>query len=314
VSLAIELRVATVTTLTACSGNNASGFTLRVGATSVTGTPAGNLGWGDTKGILSRELAGSGLKDIQYSFFQSGTEAVSALLSGAIDVAAVGDNPALTTRGQGRDVAILALDSTNGDMTLIGAKGGPTTISGLAGKSIAAPQGTIRDRAARQLIEAAGLTGRIQVQDIPTPQSIAGLSSGSIDSTIVEGASAVDLQEKGYPLIDSLAKHGLGSTEVAIAQASFVNAHPGFTEAWQHGIVTVNKNIRDNYDEYLQWVADTDETAVEHERKATTPQEFNTEPFPADGRKQLQAAYDFLYSNGTFKTPFDINDWIRASS
>ena len=31
------------------------------------------------------------------------------------------------------------------------------------------PQGTIRDRAAEQLIDAAGLTGQIQVRDVPTP-------------------------------------------------------------------------------------------------------------------------------------------------
>jgi sulfonate transport system substrate-binding protein len=64
----------------------------------------------------------------------------------------------------------------------------------------------------------------------------------------------------------------------------------------------------------LQWVAQTDDTSVEHERKATTPEEFNTEPFPADGRKQLQAAYDFLYGKGAFSNAFDINDWIQASS
>ncbi len=41
-----------------CSSNDskADGYLLRIGATSVTGTPAGSLGWGDKQGILAEQL------------------------------------------------------------------------------------------------------------------------------------------------------------------------------------------------------------------------------------------------------------------
>ncbi len=107
---------------------------------------------------------------------------MSALFAGAVDVAAVGDNPALRARSKDPKVVLLSLDSINSDAWLVGAKGGPPTSRGSVGGDITALQGTIRDRATRQLINAAGLDGKIQVRDVPTPESIAGLSSGKIDA------------------------------------------------------------------------------------------------------------------------------------
>ncbi|MBU9763503.1 ABC transporter substrate-binding protein [Mycobacterium sp. TNTM28] len=302
-----------ITTAISCSHDDgADGYTLRIGATSVTGTPAGSLGWGDRQGILAEQLKSAGVSKIEYSFFQSGSDVASALFAGAIDVAAIGDNPALRARSRDPKVVLLSLDSINGDNQLIGTKGGPTDIRGLIGKTITAPQGTIRDRTARQLIEAAGLTGQIQVRDVPTPESIAGLSSGQIDATIVGGASAVELQEKGFPVIDSLARHGFGSTGANIALSSFTEAHPGFREAWQQAVTAVNRDITENYDDYLRWVADTDGTKFEYVQKSTRVEEFNTEPFPDAGLAQLQAAYDFLNADGSFDHEYSVREWAGA--
>ncbi|MCI2419494.1 ABC transporter substrate-binding protein [Saccharopolyspora sp. K220] len=301
---------------TGCADRSQAGsgeFVLRVGATSVTGTPAGSLGWGDKQGILLENLAPAGVTGIEYSFFQSGKDVVAALLSGAIDVAAVGDNPSLTARGNGADIALLALDSINGDSWLIGAQGGPTSIDGLVGKTVTAPQGTIRDRAARQLIETAGLTGKIEVKDVPTPESIAGLSSGQIDATIVTEASAVELQRRGFPVIDKTSNHGQGSVGTTVALNSFVAEHPGFLQAWQAAIGNTNRHIVNNLDAYTEWVAQTDGIAVDLVREATKANTFNTEPFPEQGLAQLRQAHDFLLADRAFPVGFDVAAWARRS-
>ena len=297
-----------------CSNGPAAGtgtdrFVLRIGATSVTGTPAGSLGWGDKEGILAERLAAVGVSGIEYSFFQSGKDVVAALLSGAVDVAAVGDNPSLTARGNGADLALLALDSINGDSWLVGARGGPTTIQGLVGRSVTAPQGTIRDRAARQLIEVAGLSGQIEVKDVPTPESIAGMSAGQIDATVVSGAGAAELEQRGFPVIDKTSRHGLGSVGTTVAAVSFVDGHPGFAQAWQGAVGAVNQDILDNFDAYTEWVAQTDGVDVALVRVTTDRSTFNTEPFPAQGLSQLQAAHDFLAEDGSIQAPFDVAEW-----
>ena len=309
------LALALVTSAVACSKNDDSGgYTLRIGATSPTGTPAGSLGWGDKQGILAEKLKGAGVDKIEYSFFQSGGDVASALFAGAVDVAAIGDNPALRARSRDPKVVLLALDSISGDAWLVGAKGGPSDIQGLVGKSVTAPQGTIRDRAAKQLIDAAGLTGKIQVRDVPTPESIAGLSSGQIDATVVTGASAIELQDKGFPIIDSLSRHGLGSTGTNIALTTFTDKHPKFADAWREAVTAVNKNIRENFDDYVAWVAQTDDSKPEFVKASTKPDEFNTEPFPAQGVDQLQAAYDFLSADGSLQNQYSVREWAGAKS
>lgn len=305
-----------ITTAISCSSGDdqADGYTLRIGATSVTGTPAGSLGWGDKQGILTEQLKSAGVGKIEYSFFQSGSDVASALFAGAIDVAAIGDNPALRARSRDSKVVLLSLDSINGDAWLVGAEGGPTDIKGLIGKDITAPQGTIRDRAARQLIDAAGLSGQIHVRDVPTPESIAGLSSGKIDAAILTGASAAELESKGFPIIDSLSRHGFGSTGTNIALSSFTDAHPEFTGAWQEAVTAVNRNITENFDDYLAWVAQTDDTDLKFVQKSTRVEEFNTEPFPPVGVDQLDAAYKFLNADGSFDNEYSVREWAGAKS
>lgn len=310
------LTLAVLSSAVACgSGDDgADGYTLRIGATSPTGTPAGSLGWGDKQGILAEQLKDAGVDKIEYAFFQSGSDVASALFAGAVDVAAIGDNPALRARGKDPKVVLLSLDSINGDAWLVGAKGGPTDIEGLVGKSVTAPQGTIRDRAAKQLIDAAGLNGKIQVRDVPTPESIAGLSSGQIDATVVTGASAIELESKGFPIIDSLSRHGLGSTGTNIALSTFTEEHPEFADAWRQAVTAVNKDIRENFDQYAEWVAQTDGTDVAFVKESTRPDEFNTDPFPAQGVDQLQAAYDFLEADGSLEGQYSVREWAGAQS
>ena len=285
--IVLQTALASVLTATAvaCSTNDdgTEGYTLRIGATSVTGTPAGSLGWGDREGILAEKLKSAGVDRIEYSFFQSGSDVASALFAGAVDVAAIGDNPSLRARSRDPKVVLLALDSVNGDAWIVGAKGGPTDIRGLVGKSVTAPQGTIRDRAAKQLIDAAGLTGQIQVRDVPTPESIAGLSSGKIDATVVTGASAFELREKGFPIIDSLAQHGFGSTGGNIALSSFTDGHPDFRAAWQQAVTAVNRNINENFDKYLAWSPKRTERNSSTSRKRPVSTSSTPSPSPRSG-------------------------------
>ncbi|KUI38463.1 nitrate ABC transporter substrate-binding protein [Mycobacterium sp. IS-1496] len=310
------LTLAVLASAVACTSNDDSsgGYTLRIGATSPTGTPAGSLGWGDKQGILAEQLKDAGVDKIEYSFFQSGSDVASALFAGAVDVAAIGDNPALRARSRDPKVVLLALDSINSDAWLVGAKGGPTDIAGLVGKNVTAPQGTIRDRAAKQLIDAAGLTGKIQVRDVPTPESIAGLSSGQIDATVVTGASAIELQDKGFPIIDSLSRHGLGSTGTNIALSPFTDEHPEFAESWRRAVTAVNRDITENFGDYTAWVAQTDGTDLEFVKQSTKVDEFNTEPFPAKGVDQLEAAYEFLNADGSLENQYSVREWAGAKS
>lgn len=311
--------------LAACSGGAAAhsrdgtdsgnkGFTLRIGTTSTTGTPAGNIGWGDKRGILKDKLAAAGVTKIKYSYFQSGADIVSALLAGAVDVAAVGNTPGLSSKGNGADVTLLSLDSYNEDMWLVGAKGGPTTIQGLAGKTVAAATGTQRDLSIRQLLDLAGLTNKVAVSNLGTPDALAALKAGKIAGTILGGADAFQLTQQGYPVLDQLSRHkGLGGVGTDVALKSFTDKHPGFEKAWQDAIVTINKDILAHFNDYLSWVSQLDGISVDLERKGTDRNTFNTQPYPPAGIAELQTSLNFLVKEGSIKKPYKVADWVAES-
>ncbi len=287
------------------------GFTLRIGMTSVTGTPQGNLGWGHEHDLFLEALRPAGVTDIEFSFFQAGTDVSSALVSGAIDVAVTGDFPALATRGSGAQTRLLGLAAINGDTWLIGRQDGPTTIEGLVGGTVTAPHGTIRHRVAYGLLHAAGLEDQIEIANVPTPESLSGLASGSIDATVVGGVTAVELEQEGYIVIDRASNHPeLLSTEPTTALQEFLDAHPGFVEAWQEALVTVNQHIRQNAEAYWEYVADLEDTTAEVAAVAEPVERYNTEPFPEEGIRQLAATQQFLREQGLLESDFDIDEWI----
>jgi sulfonate transport system substrate-binding protein len=295
----------------AASSDAASdGFTLRVGLTSVNGTVQGNLGWGDEKGLLLDALRPAGVEKIDFALFQSGKDVTAALLSGAVDVAVTGDNPALTARSNGAETRLLALSTISGDTWLVGRPDGPTRTEDLVGKVVAAPEGTIRDRVAKGLLQEAGVDDEIKVSNVATPEALAGLASGSVDATTVGGTTAIELERQGYVVIDKASEHGLESTEPNTALQSFLDEHPGFVEAWTAAVVSVNEHIRDNGADYWAYSAKKDEVDADIAEAAEPLEHFPTEPLPAEGLKQLSGTYGYLLDTDSLEGPFDIEKWV----
>ena len=285
-------------------------FTLRVGLTSVNGTIQGNLGWGDEHDLLVRELQGVGVEKVEFALFQSGKDVTTALLSGAVDVAVTGDNPALTARGRGAETRLIGLSSVGADTWLIGRPDGPTRTEDLVGKTVAAPEGTIRDRVAHGLLAEAGVDDDVPVRNVPTPEALAGLSTGSIDATTVGGATAIELERKGFVVIDKASEHGLESTEPNTALQSFLDEHPGFAEAWGQAVVSVNEHLRAHGDEYWKYAAKKDGVDVDVAREAEPLEHFPVQRLPEEGLAQLTSTYEYLLDNGSLDGPFDIEKWV----
>jgi ABC-type nitrate/sulfonate/bicarbonate transport system substrate-binding protein len=156
----------------AVAGAGKQSFTLRIG-TAPSGILSGNLGWGYENHLLLNVLRPAGVTKIAFGLFQAGPQVQAALASGAVDVAVTGDMPVLQTRGNGTPIRQIGFTGTNGHTWLVGKKNGPTTLAGLIGKKVAAPTGTIRYRVLYGLLSEGGLTGKVRISDLGTPESIA---------------------------------------------------------------------------------------------------------------------------------------------
>lgn len=313
VALVLLVALATVgaTTHADAARSKAQPFTLRIGMTASGDVLDGNMGWGSQQGTLLKALRPVGVTKITFALFQAGPAVQTALASHAVDVAVTGDMPALQARGNGVRTRQIGFTSIDGESWVIGQKGGPKTLEGLAGKKVTAPTDTVRYRFLYGLLVDKHLTGKVQISNLGTPESIAALKSGSIDALSVGGVQAIQLIDEGYPVLAAGSAYpSLRSTEESTALQSFLDDHPGFRAAWGKAIGDTNANLRQHGQAYWNYNAKIDQATAAQEKQSTPLDNYNETPFPAAGVTQLQSTYQFLSSQKQIAHGYQVTSWL----
>ncbi|HZV82644.1 MAG TPA: ABC transporter substrate-binding protein, partial [Geobacteraceae bacterium] len=107
---------------------------------------------------------------IDWKIFNAGPTAMEALLSGAIDIAYVGPNPALNAyvRSGGKALRIIAGAASGGASLVVHRDGGIRTVSDLKGKRVATPEfGNTQDIALRHWLKEKGMKPGSDLQVMP---------------------------------------------------------------------------------------------------------------------------------------------------
>lgn len=298
---------------TAASSTATSEWTLNIGMTATNGVVDGNMAWGRYAGTLLAALKPVGVDKITFATFEAGPQVQAALQSGAVQVAITGDLPALQARGTsaGADTRQIGFSEINEDEWLIGRKGGPTTVAGMAGGIIAAATDTVRYRFAYGLLSQDGLLGKVTLSNLGTPEAIAALESGKIDATPLSGAQAIEFEDEGYPVVARADQYpALMATEETTALQSFLNQHPGFATAWGNALADTNKSIDAHSSAFFKYDAGIDHVTAAEEQAGTPLNEFNTTPFPAAGVSQLESTYEFSTKLHLIEDPFSVTSWL----
>jgi NitT/TauT family transport system substrate-binding protein len=189
---------------------------------------------GVDKGFLQYALGGTKLET---KTFNAGGDALTALLSGAIDATYIGPNPAVNgwAQTQGHGLKIIA-GSTSGGAGLV-VRPGITGAQGLKGKKVATPQlGNTQDVALRSWLKNQGLNADTQGGgDVSiTPQAnsaiLQGFAQGSLAGAWVPQPylSQLVLQSKGKLLVNEKALWPQGrfvTTQLVVAQ-TFLKKYP----------------------------------------------------------------------------------------
>jgi NitT/TauT family transport system substrate-binding protein len=228
----------TATAMTACGKSDdkasASGdaSTIRLGYfPNITHAPALV---GVNKGFYQQAL---GTTKLETKTFNAGGDALTALLSGAIDATYMGPNPAITgwAQTQGKGLKIIA-GSTSGGAALVV----QPTIAGvqdLKGKKVATPQlGNTQDVALRSWLKGQGLNSNTEgggdVSIVPQANSakLQSFAQGSIAGAWVPEPylSQLVLQSKGKVLVDekTLWPQGQFVTTQLVVTQSFLSKYP----------------------------------------------------------------------------------------
>ena len=248
-SAAIALTLVTLPLASACgqpvssSSSDTGPLTLRVGyLPNITHAPAIA---GLNKGFIAASLD----KDVTLEphTFNAGPDEVTALLSGSIDVAFMGPNPATNAfvRSNGRAVRIVAGTTSGGALLVV--KPSITSTDGLRGKTIADPQlGGTQDVALRWFLYQHNLhadtAGGGDVSVVPQDNSttLTSFRQGQIDGAWVPEpwASRLVVEGGGHVLVDErdLWPQGRFVTTTLVVSTTFLNAHPTRLKALLEGV------------------------------------------------------------------------------
>jgi sulfonate transport system substrate-binding protein len=179
-------------------------------------------------GYFSKELGSAG--SVKTTVFSSGTQETTAILSGQIDAAYVGPNPAINAwqKSGGTAIKIVSGAATGGASIVV--KPSITSVAQLKGQSLATPSlGNTQDVAVRYWLKQQGLatstTGGGDVAIKPTtPNSAAVLEfkSGQIAGGSEPSPYDVEMVQDGGKVLLSEP----GTTTVLMVTQSFLSAHP----------------------------------------------------------------------------------------
>ena len=294
------------------SGSGSGGSALRVGFISPLPTPTGTAGWANHEKTLVPGLKAAGIGSVTFIPFKNGPDLSAAVSGGSVDLATLGDTPALTARANGLDTHLVAQESINQDTWLFGKKGGPTSLADLKGKTIATQVGSYMYRYLVALLDQQGLTGQVKITHVYTTAAIAALKSGGIAAYAAPaGQLAAALQTAGFPLIDkaSADHRDLLGTSVTVITGKALKAHPKLPAAWNALRTKTVADIVAHPAAYYAYAAKAAGTTSAVVAQSLPVMSYPSAPFTAGGLKLLDGTNTFLAGHKLEKATVDLDAW-----
>jgi NitT/TauT family transport system substrate-binding protein len=196
---------------------------------------------------------------IETHTFNAGGDAVTAILSGAIDATFVGPNPTTNafSRSHGQAIRVIAGATSGGALLVV--KPSITSVAGLRGATIADPQlGGTQDVALRWYLKSQGLKsdtsggGDVHVLPQDNAQSLTAFKQGQIDGAWLPEpwASRLIVEGGGRVLVDEreLWPQGRFVTTNLIVSTTFLKAHPKRVKALLEGLYSASTYLSANPD------------------------------------------------------------------
>lgn len=185
---------------------------------------------------------------VEYVYFNSGTEAIEALFSGAIDASFIGPNPAINGFAQSRGDALrIVAGTTSGGASLV-VRDGIDAAEDLRGATLATPSlGNTQDVALRAWLAEQGFEtdttggGDVSIRPQANADTLAAFQAGTIDGAWVPEpwATRLVLEGAGHVLVDErdVWPDGEFVTTHLIVATDYLDEHPAIVRALIDGLL-----------------------------------------------------------------------------
>jgi NitT/TauT family transport system substrate-binding protein len=198
------------------------------------------------EGFFTKALGSAGT--LKATAFSAGTEETTAILSGQLDAAYVGPNPAITAWQKSSDIQIISGVATGGASIVV--KKGITSAAQLKGKSLATPSlGNTQDVALRYWLKQHGVTtnttggGDAFIKPTkPNSAAVLQFKSGQIAGGSEPAPYDIQMVQDGGTVLFSEP----GVTTLLIVTKSFLSAHPAIVTDLLKAQVQANAFIKSN--------------------------------------------------------------------
>ena len=198
------------------------------------------------EGFFTKALGAAGT--LKATAFSAGTEETTAILSGQLDAAYVGPNPAITAWQKSSDIQIISGVATGGASIVV--KKGITSTAQLKGKSLATPSlGNTQDVALRYWLKQHGVTtnttggGDAFIKPTkPNSAAVLQFKSGQIAGGSEPAPYDIQMVQDGGTVL--LSEPGV--TTLLIVTKSFLSAHPAIVSDLLKAQVQANAFIKSN--------------------------------------------------------------------
>ncbi len=186
---------------------------------------------------LFEEKFGEAGYDVEYTVFDSGSSANTAIVTGDIDFATMGNINGLVALGQNLDAELIWIHETLGAIEGLAVKSNLNIENpeDLAGKTIATPFASTAHYILLNVLKEAGVENDVELLNMTTPSIVAAWTNGSIDAAYTwQPTLGLLLDDEGEILVDSedMIAKGYMTANIELARKSFSDEHPELVEIY----------------------------------------------------------------------------------
>ncbi|MHC5234027.1 aliphatic sulfonate ABC transporter substrate-binding protein [Brucella sp. LJL56] len=183
-------------------------------------------------GTLAKEFEEDGIKVEFIAFTNGGSEATTALATGAVEFIYTGNNPALRVAAAGADVKAIGLSSfikENGSAIIVNTNSSIRSLQDLKGKKVAYLTGTVRHSIFAKALKSVGLSlDDVESLNLAFDASGPALVRGDVDAVVESGDVAAKLVEarQARVILDASSHPEWSAPFLISANGDFVRKHP----------------------------------------------------------------------------------------
>lgn len=248
---------------------------------------------------------------VSYSDLTTGPEQTQALASGDIQfLNAVGATSVILSASNGGDIKILSMYSRSPEAFKLFSKDDSIqSPEDLRGKKIAGPKGTILHELLIAYLATANMTeDDIQFMAMGIPDSQAALVGGSVDSALLAGPAAYNMEAEGYYVVTN----GKGLTDASIVTAvsnKYYEENPEAVKAFLEGQSKTLEFMKNNYDEAVSMTAKATDLSEDAVSEMYGMYNFDMNIMESD-ISAMEKTKNFMIENGMIENEINIKDLI----